>query len=66
MVGTDIFFINNNKLSYIVEYYSKLPIVKKADGLSADSLITAAKIVFMEFNLLKEIVWDAGMNFISY
>ena len=38
--------------------------MKKADGLSADDLIRAAKIVFVEFGLPKKIFLDAGMNFI--
>ena len=44
-------------------YYSKLPVVKKADGLSADDLIRTAKIAFAEFGLPKKIVSDAGINF---
>ena len=39
--------------------------MKKADGLSADGLIRAAKIVFTEFGLPKKTILDAGMNFIS-
>ena len=39
--------------------------VKKADGLSVDNLITAAKIIFAEFWLPKDIMLDAGTNFIS-
>ena len=50
VVGSDIFSINN-MLLYIVDYCSKFPIVKKADSLSADNLITAAKFVFTEFGL---------------
>ena len=39
MVGADIFSINNHVVLCIVDYYSKFPIVKKADGLTADDLI---------------------------
>ena len=49
----------------IVDYYSKIPVVKKADGLSAANLNRAAKIVFTEFGLPKKIVLDAGWNSIS-
>ena len=63
MVGAGIFSIKNNMLICIVDYYSKFPIVKKADGLSADDLIRGAKIVFAEFGLPKKIVSDAGTNF---
>ena len=65
VVGADIFSINNNRLLCIVDYYSKFPIVEKADGFSADDLIRAAEIVLAEFGLPKKIVSDAGMNFIS-
>ena len=58
LVGSDIFSINNNTLLHIVYYYRKFPIVKGVEGLSADDLIRAAKIVFPEFGLLKKIVSD--------
>ena len=51
MICADIFSIINTMLLYIVDYYNKLPIVKKADGLSADNLIRVAKVVFVEFEL---------------
>ena len=38
--------------------------MKKADGLSADELIKATKIVFAEFGFPKRIVSDADPNFI--
>ena len=65
VVAADVFSINYNMLLCIVDYYSKFPIVKKADGLSADDLTRGAKIVFTEFGLPKKIVSDAGKNFIS-
>ena len=40
-------------------------VTKKADGLSADDLSRAARIVFIEFRLPKKIISDAGTNFIS-
>ena len=48
---------------HIVNLYSKFPIVKNADGLSADDLIRAAKIMFGELGLPKKIISDASMNF---
>ena len=65
MFGNDIFTIKNNTLLYIVDFYSKFPIVKKMDGLSADNLITVVKIVFAELGFPKKTVSDAGRNFIS-
>ena len=50
---------------YTIDYHSKLPIVKKAEDMSADSLILACKVIFSEFGLPKKIMSDAGGNFIS-
>ena len=47
-------FINNNTLLCIVDYFSKFPVMKKADGLSADHLTRAAIIVFTKFGPPKE------------
>ena len=58
VVGVDIFPIINNTLPCIIDYYSKFPIVQKVDGLSADDLISAAKIVFAECGLPKKIISD--------
>ena len=65
MAGADMFSITNKTLLCIVPYYTKFPIMKKADGLSADDLIRAAKIVLAQSGLPKKIVSDAGTNFIS-
>ena len=35
------------------------------DGLSADSLIAAVKVIFAEYGLPNRIMSDAGSNFIS-
>ena len=60
-----IFSINNNKLLCIVDYYSKIPTLKKADDSLADDLIRAVKIAFTEFGLTNEIASDSGRNLIS-
>ena len=65
MIDADIFSINNNILLCVVDYCSKLTIVKKAGGFSADDLIRAAGIAFTEIGVPKKIVSDAGMNFLS-
>ena len=64
-IAADIFSITNNMLLCIVDYYSKFPIMKKADSLSADNLIGTAKIMFTEFKLPKKTVSKVGTNFIS-
>ena len=64
MEGVNVFTIEKNTLLCNVDYYGKLPVMKKTDSLSADSLIRVVKIVFAKFELPKQIVSDAGMNFI--
>ena len=54
MVGADIFSINNNTQLHIVDYYSKFPIMIKADGHSGDDLFREAKSVDTEFGLQKK------------
>ena len=54
-----------NMLLHIVDYYSKLPVVRKTEGLLAYDLTRAAKILFMEFGFPKKMVSDTGTNFIS-
>ena len=54
MVVAYIFRINNNTLLCIVDYYSKFPVMKRADGLSGDELIRATKTVFAEFGPLEK------------
>ena len=49
LVGADVFSINNNKLSCIINYYSKFPLIKKANGLSEDDLIRTGKLMFESF-----------------
>ena len=39
-------FDKNETLLCIVDYYRKFPIMKRADGLSADDLIRASKVMF--------------------
>ena len=55
----------NNMLLFIVDYYSKFPTVKKAESLSADHLISAAKIMYAVVEHPRKIVSGASMNFIS-
>ena len=65
VVVTYIFSINNNTLLHIVDSHNKFQVMKRADGLSEEDLIRAAKILFKEFGLQQKTVSDAGMNFVS-
>ena len=49
----------------IVDYHSKLPIIKKMEGPSEDNLVTACKDILSGHWLLKKIMPDMGGNFIS-
>ena len=63
IVGADIFSVDNETLLHIVDCYSKFPVMKRADGLSADILITTTKVMLAELGLPRKTVSDAGMNF---
>ena len=65
MMGADIFQLNNKNYLCIVDYHIKFPVVKKIEGLSADSLISALKVVFAEYSIPKRAMSDTGGNFIS-
>ena len=59
-------FPSNNKYYLcILDYHSKFPIVKKAEGMFAESLKLAWKVRFSEYGLLTGIMSDTGGNFIS-
>ena len=60
-----MFQLNNKNYLCVIDYHSKFPVVKKMEGLSADSLISAFKAVFSEYGIPKKIMSDAGGNFIS-
>ena len=62
VVNTDVFIINNKTLLWIVDYHSKLPIVKTVNSLSADILLQMNKLIFAEYGLPKKIIPDAGKN----
>ena len=47
---------------FIVDYYSKFAIRKKANSLTANDLVKAARILFKEY-LPKKIISGVGINF---
>ena len=49
---------------YIVDYYTKFPVVKKIVSLSANDLVHMAKMIFSKFELPQKIISDAGTNFV--
>ena len=65
VVGTDIFHFNNKNHLCIIDYNSKFLVVKKLEGLSAESLITTTNIIFAKYGILQKIISDASTNFVS-
>ena len=65
VVGTDMFTLNNKHYLGIIYYHSNFSIIKKAEDLSADSLILMCKVIFVEYGLPKEIMSDSSGNFVS-
>ena len=60
-----MFNLHNRNYLCIVDYHSKFPVIKKAEDLSADSLILTCKIIFSEYGLPDKIISDAGSYFVS-
>ena len=65
IVETDMFILHNKYYLCIFDYFSKFPVIKMTEDLSADSLMLACKIIFSEYGLPKKIMSDASGNFIS-
>ena len=59
VVGADIFSLYNKN------YLSQFLIIKKMDGLSADSLILIYQIIFEEYILSKKIISDVDAYSVS-
>ena len=49
----------------IVDYDSKIHVIKKTEDLLANSLILACNIIFSECGLPKKIMFDTSHNFMS-
>ena len=65
MLGVDVFHFNNENYLCIVDYQSKLLIIKRLEGLSAESLITTTKVIFAKCDIPQKLMSDAGTNFVS-
>ena len=65
VLGVDIFHFNNKNYLCIVYYHSKFPVIKRMQGLSAESLITKIKVIFAEYGILHRLISDAGSSFVS-
>ena len=63
--GTNVFHFNKKTYLCIVDYHSKFPMAKRLEGLSAENLITAVKVIFTEYGIPCKVMSDAGTNFVS-
>ena len=48
-----------------LDYNNNFPVIKRLEGLSAESLINTVKIIFAKYGIPQKIMSDAGTNFIS-
>ena len=48
-----------------MDYNSKFPVVKRLEGLSAESFINTLNIIFAEYGIPKKIMSDVGTNLVS-
>ena len=64
--GADIFSIDNETLLCIIDYYTKFPVMKRAERLSADDIIRTTKVLFAEFGLPKKFESDSGMRLVLH
>ena len=55
VLGTDIFHFNNKNYLCIVDYHSKF-LIKRLEGLSAESLITMTKVIFAEYGIPQKLM----------
>ena len=63
VLGADIFYFNNKNYLCIVDYHNKFPVIKRLEGLSAESLITTTKVIFAKYGIPQKLMSDAGTNF---
>ena len=65
VTGADVFHFNNKNYLCIIDYNSKFPVIKRLEGLSAESLINILKIIFAKYGIPRKIMSNAGTNFVS-
>ena len=65
VLGADIFHLNNKNYLCIIDYHSESPVIKRMEGLSAESLIATIKVIFAEYGIPHRLMSDDGNNFVS-
>ena len=51
VTGADVFHFNNKNYLCIIDYNSMFPVIKRLEGLPAESLINTLKIIFAEYGI---------------
>ena len=64
VIGADVFQLNSKKYLCIVDYHSKLLVIKRMEGLLEESYCSS-KIIFAEYGITCRLMSDAESNFIS-
>ena len=64
-LGTDIFKLKGVKYLMIVDYYSRFPVVRQLDDMTAKTICNHFTSVLAEFGLPSTVVADFGPQYIS-
>ena len=65
VLGADVFHFNNKNYLCIADYHGKFPMVKRLEGLSAESLIAIIKVISAKYGIPCKLMSDPGTNFVS-
>ncbi|XP_039256273.2 uncharacterized protein LOC120332993 [Styela clava] len=64
-LGTDIFEFQGNKYLMIVDYFSRFPVVRKLQDMTAESVCEQFSNVLAEYGLCSTILADFGSQYVS-
>ena len=64
-LGTDIFEIDGTKYLIIVDYFSRFPIIRKLNDITANTICNHFNSVFSEYGIPSTIVTDCGTQYTS-
>ena len=64
-LGTDIFDYQGGKYLIVVDYYSRYPIIRKLDNITAKTVSDKFTSLILEFGIPQEIVADFGTQYTS-
>jgi transposase InsO family protein len=65
LIGIDYFEWNRQKYLLLTDYYSRFPIMRSVNTMSAAYLVCVLKTIFSEYGLPEEIMSDHGSQFTS-